>query len=464
MAFLTGAAVVCAPVFVAPASAAEPVPTAQIDADMHAAIARHQAHGLTIAILRDGSMVYEHAYGLRDVAGKLPATVATQYEIGSITKQFTAAAIMQLVDAGKIALDAPLATHMPNAPHANEVTIRQLLSHTSGMPEYLYGRTLVSEMANPTTPEAMIARIKGKPLDFPPGTKWEYSNTNYILLGRVIEIASGESYDTYLFDHVIAKAPGADFTTMRDEAKLPQMSRGYADGEFAPPLDDSWAWSAGSLVGTVADLAAWDAALRGGEVVAPSAYAQMTTVQSPPGAETAYGFGLMLDGYDGQPRIWHDGGTLGFSAADQLYPAQHTCIIVLSNDSSAASYTLANRIFEDLYPAIAAEAAKPAPGEEPAFTARVKAVYASVLAGKLDREKFDAPANAALTDAVVAGTSERFKLLGPPLWYSFRGCAMQGTTHVCRYLVAFSHIHEILTVGTDPQGKFDLILLEREPE
>jgi D-alanyl-D-alanine carboxypeptidase len=454
---LCGAFLALAPLAVSAQPAA--VASTEIDRDMQAAIAQHQATGITIAVIRDGAVVYEHAYGLRDAAQNLPATISTQYEIGSITKQFTAAAVMQLVGSGKISLDAKLADYLPQAPHAAQVTIRELLSHTSGEPEYLDGKDVEAAAAHPVTFDQLMARIAGKPLDFTPGTQWEYSNTNYIVLGRLIEVASGEPYEKYLFDHVLAKAPGANLATMSDEGKLPEMSRGYASGKPAPPLDNSWAWSAGNLVGTVGDMIAWDAALSSGEVVPPSAYAAMTTAQTPPGSKIAYGFAFVLDRYDEQPRVWHNGGTFGFRASDQFYPDQHTRIIVFTNDGDCNADLLADRVFDDLYPKLAATQMKPATGEDPAFTARVKAVFEGMLAGHMDHTQFTPGANARLTDAVVASAVKQFSTLGTPKQYIFRGCTQQGTTRVCKYRVIFTQGSAVLTVGTAPDGKFDMIFL-----
>jgi CubicO group peptidase (beta-lactamase class C family) len=417
------------------------VPTAKINADMRAVVLRHQTVGMTIAIVQDGKPVFEHAYGMRDAESNQPATVTTDYKIGSITKQFTAAAVMQLVDAGKISLNAPLSTYLPQAPHASEVTIEELLAHTSGLPNYTDGADAVAASAYPVTFDALMARIASKPLLFPPGSQWSYSNTNYIILGRVIGVTSGQPYEQ-------------NFATMADEGKLPQMSPGYVRGGSAPPLDNSWAGAAGNLVGTVSDMIAWDQALSSGEVVPVADYTMMTTVQTPPKAQVRYGFAFFVDTYDGQPRVWHSGGTFGFSSTDQYYPQQSTRIIVLTNDSSAAADVLAQDIFNDMYPALAT-----VQGEDAAFTARVRAVFKLLLSGKIDRSQFDDRANAVLTDAFVAKAAIALAPLGMPLEYRFEGCSMRGTTNFCKYAVTFERYERTLTVGADPAGKFNLFLI-----
>jgi CubicO group peptidase (beta-lactamase class C family) len=323
-------------------------PAARVDADMQAAIASHRVNGLTLAAVRDGKIVYQKAYGIRDAAAKLPATLDTQYEIGSITKQMTAAAIMQLVDSGKIALDAPLAAYLPNAPHSKDVTIRELLALTSGLPEYLTGPKLLDEVAVPTTPAALLARVEGKPLNFAPGTQWQHSNTNYLLLGLVIEKVSAKPYQRFVFENVLSRARGAHFSTIDDEARLPQMARGYVGQSPSPPLSGSWPWAAGDLVGSAGDLLSWDTALMGGLIVSPKSYAAMTSRQTPPNSSPVAGFPFFIDARRGYDRIWHDGSTIGFSTADDYYPQLRIRIIVFANaNNGGVADDLAATAFDD---------------------------------------------------------------------------------------------------------------------
>jgi D-alanyl-D-alanine carboxypeptidase len=206
-------------------------------------------------------------------------------------------------------------------------------------------------------------------------------------------------------------------------------------------------------------LLAWDAALTSGAVVPAGDYTAMTSAQTPPGAKVPYGFAFIVDQHDAQPRIWHNGGTFGFNASDQYFPNQHTRIVVLTNDAEGNADGLVGRVFDDLYPELAAAAAKPSAGEDPAYTARVKGVFQSLLAGKIDRSQFDAPANAALTDALISQASAQFAALGKPQGYAFKGCTAAAAGKVCKYSVTFPAATMILTVGNDPDGKFNTIFL-----
>lgn len=222
-------------------------PTAyKIDRDVEALRLRYEVPSVVIEAIRDGRAIYTKAYGLRDQEHKLPATTDTHYEIGSITKQFTAAAILQLQEAGKLNIDQTLAVYLPNAPHANEITLRQVLTHTSGLHDYFDAPDVEIDVdaAKPTTFDQLMGRIADKPLDFPPGSKCSYSNTGYILLGKVIEIVSGESYRDYLQRHFFDPLGMKQTFTMAEENRLSNMAIGYRHSggklERAPRMDATW--------------------------------------------------------------------------------------------------------------------------------------------------------------------------------------------------------------------------------
>ena len=331
----------------------------KIDTDVQSALQNAGAPGATIAIVEDGAVVYARGFGDRDVTGSLPADVATHYEIGSITKQFTAAAILQLKEAGKIDLDAPLARYLPNAPHARSITIRELLTHTSGLPDYIDGPDVEALASSPATYDQLIARVSDKPLQFKPGTGWAYSSTNYLLLGRVVEVVSAESWESYVRAHLFAAAGLTETATIAQEPQLPDMARGYAGDNGKPvasaPLAESWAGPAGGIVSTVGDLAKWGSALASGRIISAADYQLMITpAQLPGGTNTEYGFGMDVDTFAGQPRIWHNGNTFGFDASDQLFPDRHVRIVVLTNSEHGNSDLIAASIYDDLFPTYSA--------------------------------------------------------------------------------------------------------------
>ena len=223
--------VMAQPISAARASATRlsPQMSRKIDADVEQAMARLQVPGAAVLILEGGRVAYVRGYGFRDKERRLPVTTKTAFEIGSITKQFTAAAILQLQAAGRLDLDRPLSDYLPDAPHAREVTLRQLLSYTSGLHDYLdLPEDRIDELVQrPITYKELIARVAPLPLDFKPGSRWSYSNTGYLLLGRVIEIVSGESYRDYLQRHFFGPLHLTSTHTIGDEPRLANMAKGY---------------------------------------------------------------------------------------------------------------------------------------------------------------------------------------------------------------------------------------------
>jgi CubicO group peptidase (beta-lactamase class C family) len=334
---------------------------AKIDADVQALLSATHTPGATVAIVEHGAIVYTRGYGLRELATSLPADAHTRYEIGSITKQFTAAAILQLKETGKIDLNATVATYLPLVPHAADITIRELLTQTSGLYDYVNIPGFDTLAASPATFDQLMLHVSGRPLEFTPGTMYAYSSTNYLILGRVIEVVSGQSWEEYVQQHLFAPAGMTESATMAQEGQLADMARGYvyAQGRTAEskPVAESWASSAGGIVSTVGDLQKWGEALSSGRITSTSDYRLLTSpAPLADGTASEYGFGMKIDRFEGQPRVWHDGNTSGYDGSDQFFPSQGARIIVLTNGLDAGSDRIVERLFNDLFPAIAAAA------------------------------------------------------------------------------------------------------------
>ncbi len=372
------------PVSAAPSQQAPPLKAAiqsKIDTEVRALLSAAHAPGATIAIVQGGAIVYTRGYGLRDVANSLPSDAHTRYEIGSITKQFTAAAILQLKEAGKIDLDATVATHLPSISHAREITVRQLLTHTSGLQDYVNIPNFETLAGTPATFDQLMSRISKEPLAFTPGAQFAYSSTNYLMLGRIIELVSGQSWEAYVQQHLFAPAGMMDSATMAQEGQLADMARGYvyAQGHTAEskPIAESWASSAGGIVSTAGDLQKWAEALSSGRIISTSDYQLLTSpARLTDGSAGEYGFGMKIDRFEGQPRVWHDGNTNGFDGSDQFFPSQDVRIIVLTNSLDGGSSQIAQHIYNDLFPAIAAAALR---AEEAAQHSASALLYARSL-------------------------------------------------------------------------------------
>ncbi|WP_165418418.1 serine hydrolase domain-containing protein [Dyella amyloliquefaciens] len=413
-----------APAAMASSPSIDPALASRIDADAQVVLQRTGTPGATIAIYRYGAPLYVHAYGLSDRERNTPAITTTHFEIGSITKQFTAAAILQLQEAGKLDINATLATYLPDAPHAKEVTLKQLLSHTSGMPEYLDGPDVEAWAVKPATFGQIMARIKDRPLDFPPGTRWSYSNSGYVLLGRVIEVTSHESYEHYVRTHLLATAGMTHTTTVADEARVAGMAKGYrhVDGKLglAPTIHATVGWAAGNLVSTVSDLERWNVALQGGKIVRPADYALMTT---PAAGSTDYGLGLFVDTLDDQPRIGHTGGSFGFTTSNQYFPKQGIQIIAFTNvgDNPEPGQMLVTATFEALYPDLAAGARKPAAGEVPAITDVARQAFARLQGRGDDLSMFDDRLKAKMDSGLSPRMAKQLSPFGAPSSFIYKG-------------------------------------------
>jgi len=281
-----------------------------------------------VAIARDHHLLFQRGYGYANVEWQIPFTPDTRFRIGSLSKQFTAAAILLLQQDGKLKTSDPISHFYPNSPAAwSTITLRNLLTHTSGIPDVDFGLVLKN---SPRTPEELMGEIPAKPLDFQPGTKAEYANVNYMLLGRVIEWASGEPYCRFLQQRIFAPLQLAQTGCDWSSALVPHRAYGYrpsAHGPVAVENDDlSSLAGAGNLYSSAGDLIRWTEALHGGKVLSPASLSEMTTPFL-----NGYGYGLEVDGEGATRDIFHNGTVDGFFSCLDYIPQTKTTVVVLSN-------------------------------------------------------------------------------------------------------------------------------------
>jgi len=261
-----------------------------------------------------------------------------------VTKQFTAAAILLLEEKGKLKLDDPLSKFIPSAPEAwKSVTVQQLLTHTSGIPSFTDLPEYETLKLSPEIPAQTMAHIRDKPLDFPPGEKFKYSNTGYVLLGWIVEVASGQSYETFLQEHIFQPLGMNDSGYDSNTAILPQRAAGYAPGPHgltnAIYIDMHVPGGAGALYSTTGDLLLWTQGLFGGKLLTPASLEKMTTP-----FKSNYAFGLTVTNAHGRKSIAHNGGIDGFNSRVAYFPESKVTVVVLSNVAGPAFAELGGQL------------------------------------------------------------------------------------------------------------------------
>jgi CubicO group peptidase (beta-lactamase class C family) len=289
-----------------------------------------------VLVAKKGEIIYKDAFGLANREWNISNTVDTKFRIGSLTKQFTSAAILQLAEAGKLKLDDPISKYIPTFPNGDSVTIHMLLNHTSGIKSYTNMPKFGTILTAPLSKDSIINFFKNEPYEFSPGTKYNYNNSGYFLLGYIIEKVSGQSYSNYISQHLNSKATLTNTSVDVVDVILPKRASGYMKDfkgwKNAQYIALEFPYSAGAIISTVEDLHQWNMALHKGKILNNEMYEKMTT----PYLEN-YGYGLRIDSVDNHRRIGHSGGIPGFLSHNDYYPEQDIEVIVLSNNGSAST-------------------------------------------------------------------------------------------------------------------------------
>ena len=439
-----------APVAVTPAVAA------RIDATLQTLTgsAKGSTPALSVAVVENGRLVYARAFGVNDLTTNTSATPGTRFRIASVTKMFTAVAVMQLVETGSVKLDAPLATYLADAPHATKVTIRQLLMHTSGISNYGDEVVVSGRAATPATPRDIVASVAARPLDREPGTAWVYSNTGYVLLGLVVEAVTHRPLAEYERERIFGPAKMTE-TTFGEAPDGAPVARGYmnAAGAVTPPFSPSWFYADGDIVSTASDLARFDAALMDGKLVKPATFAEMqSSVVAAPrlGPGVRYGLGLALLPSGGETFVGHHGGVPGFAAENEMLPAQRYAVVVLSDAfdfATSAGHIAVNReTLPELFTQVSAG--------DPVVTAKLRTFVAQVQHGSLDRAGLNAQMNAAFTPQLVSQTAAYLAPMGALQTLAFRGQESAPGLTSFHYVATFAGGRTVsLTMALDKDGK-----------
>jgi len=443
-------ALLCAATFFSTSALSAPLTPAQIAAIDVAATKTLATTGVpaaSVAVVQDGKIVYAHAYGLQRAG--VPARAEARYKIASISKQFTAAALLLLAEDGKISLDDPVAKYLPDLTRANEVKIRQLLSHTSGYRDYWPQDFAFIDMETPTTPQHILDKWAKAPLDFDPGTRWQYSNTGYVAAGRIVEQVSGMKLLDFLKARVFDRLGmhPVDLDTGLTEAD-PLGYHRYAAGPVRVEQQPApgWLYAAGELAMSASDLARWDMSVIDQSVMKPASYReQQTEVLLTSGAGTDYGLGVEVDIAKGHRRISHGGEAVGYLSENRIYPDDRAAIVVLDNaDFGNAQTSIADAIEKILF-------------ADTGDVSRARTVFEGLRAGKIDRSQFTANGNYYFTAQAIADYRGSLAALGEPKSFVRRSSSLRGGFTAEAYTLDYGakKLTIVLRAEPGPKGRIE---------
>jgi D-alanyl-D-alanine carboxypeptidase len=444
----------------------DPQTRARVDALVRSTMAHQHLPGLSIAIARGNQRLYERGYGYRDFARRIPADIGTVYNIASCTKQFTAAAIMLLQQDGKLRLDDKLSRYLPEFRHGASITLRELLTHTSGIPDYAD----LNDLPHHATAREFVDLVRNAPLDFPPGTQFEYSNTNYVILGMIVEQVSGLSYSAFLSQRIFGPQGMNATSTRVVPDSQPDGAVGYTyDNKIvaAPQTPDDLGYGDGTINTSVDDLVTWDSALDGGDVVSAASWRAMTRapLRSGYGPRGGYGYGLDLSTLYGHREVSHEGFNVGFASVNATFPDDDVEIIALSNGDPFYEDLFVKRVFALIIPPTAAQLAadaRSAPGEDAAVTSATKRLLADMQAGRVDLHAVTAGLAAQLAPARSRQLCDDAGAVGPQTKLIYRDWQYRDRIKDYSYEAHFATAVVAVDVTLAPGGKIASIELARE--
>jgi D-alanyl-D-alanine carboxypeptidase len=427
------------------------VDPASVDGVVEEWLASSGAPSASIAIVQDGRLTYARAYGAARLKPRASATLATRYALDSVSKQFTAAALLLLAEQGKLSLDDRVEQWFPQLHAAAAVTLRQLLTHTSGIRDYWPQDFLTPEMTRPTTTNAIIDEWAQRPLDFEPGTQWQYSNTGYVLAAAVVEKVSGETLFAFLQQHVFAPLHMAHVTEYSADA-AGYTRHGLGPVVPAPTEGAGWLFGAANLAMQPSDLALWDVSLMNRSLLKAPSYDQaFKPVVLKSGLTADYALGFEVQNVDGRLRIGHAGAGSGFLADNRMWPKEKAAVIVLTNGDWAQPSDLSDRIAFLVLP--------PTPEE-----ARVRDLFQALQRGTVDRSSFSPTGNFYLTSAVLEDLRSSLGPLGPARLIKLEREAERGGMTLRRWKILCRAARLEAIERSNPDGRFEEFMIAKRED
>ncbi|HEX7421300.1 MAG TPA: serine hydrolase domain-containing protein [Thermoanaerobaculia bacterium] len=425
---------------------------AAIDKAATAILTKTGAPSASIAVVKDGRLAYAQAYGLANVETKTAATTQMRYSIGSISKQFTAAAVLMLAEEGRLSLDDKVVRWLPELTRANNVTIRQLLSMTSGYQDFWPQDYVMPGMLQPASAQDIMNGWARKPLDFEPGTKWQYSNTNYVVAGAIVERAAGMPLIDFLQKRVFGPLQmtsifNTDLAPLTDQDPQRYLRYGLGPLRPAPKEGKGWMFAAGELAMTPGDLAKWDVSMIDQTVLRPESYREMDKeVQLANGVGSKYGLGVSLSLVDGRRLISHGGEVSGFTAENDVYPDDRAAVAVLTNiDAASAASQIATKVANILF----------APAGSEGALDQAKKIFAGLQKGQIDRTLFTDNANSYFSETALKDFAATLQPLGTPTEFTQTRQSLRGGMILRNYRVVFPKKTLRVWTFAMPDGKLE---------
>lgn len=432
---------------------------AELDQMISAALAAAGAPSVSVAVIQQGHLVYARAFGKADIVKDRAATAATRYAVGSISKQFTAAALLLEQEQGKVSLGDKVSKYYPELTRAGEVTIRELLSHTSGYEDYAPQDYLIPEWTHPITADEILNRWARKPLNFDPGTQWQYSNTNFVLAGKILEKVSGQELLPFLEEHFFTPLGMASAGDC--EVHNPEDATAYTRYALGPPRQvgreaAGWYFAAGELCMTAQDLAKWDINFLQKKILSAKSYEEFTSeVKLKDGGPTHYALGLGVSDFHGAPLISHSGEVSGFLAANGVLPAKNAGTVVLSNQDGV-------NLIGPLSQMIRAMLVDPLNATAEQQDQQVRAVLEGLQNGRIDRSLFTANADSYFTETALNDYRNSLARLGKLQLLTRQGDSQRGGMTHLSYRAHFEKNSVLISIYLTPDGKFEQFLVEEQ--
>ena len=408
----------------------------------------------SVAVVQGGKIVYIHAYGLARIHPDKAATPEMRYSIGSISKQFAAAAILLLQEQGKLSLDDAVGKYVPGLTRGDEVTIREILSHTSGYQDYAPEDYPVASQLKPVTPQEILKEWATKPLDFEPGTQWQYSNTNYVIAGLIIEKVSGQKLFDFLTDHIfrplgMKSAWNSDAKELPPADAAPYMRNALGPLRPVPNGGEGWMFAAGELAMTAHDVALWDISLMQRSILKPESYDQMfTEIKLKDGKGTHYGLGVEIVDRDGHHSIEHSGEVNGFVSDNEVLIDDGVAVTVLTNHMAGGAEEITRLAASTVV------GVKHSPTEQQAID-----IYKGLQKGQIDRSLLAPNLNDYFDAQTLTDYRNSLGPLGDPLTFLQTRERLRGGMTLRVFLIQYPTKRLTLSTYTYPDGKLEQYLV-----